>query len=310
LRYDGQSGVFIDVFADGDEFSSPLDLAFGPNGNLYITNTGTNNIEYYDGQTGEYLGIFVHTGDAVTDIDYGPDGNLYAYEQTERILRYDGQSGDFIDVFVNVKAGDFVFGPDNDLYVSLASGYGVNHYEKQTGILIETLSGGICPFPTGLTFSVPVLPPSCGGKEPTIIGTADDDLIIGTDGDDVIVGLGGNDIIYGLGGKDRICGGDGDDVLYGGDRRDLLFGENGNDVLRGERGPDKLVGGSGNDTLDGGNGKDLLRGGGGNDTIAGGGGDDSLEGDDGIDVCDGGNHDAGDSADATCECIVDIDVLP
>ena len=156
LRYNGQTGAFIDIFANGYEFNVPLDLVFGPDGNLYITNAGTNNIEYYNGRTGDYLGTFIHTGNAVTDIDFGPDGNLYAYEQTERILRYDGQSGNFINVFASVKAGDFVFGPDNDLYVSLASGYGVNHYNGQTGTFIETLSGGIYSFPTGLAFPVPI----------------------------------------------------------------------------------------------------------------------------------------------------------
>jgi Ca2+-binding RTX toxin-like protein len=152
--------------------------------------------------------------------------------------------------------------------------------------------------------------PTCGGQDATIIGTDGDNVIVGTDGDDVIVGLGGNDIIYGLDGKDRICGGNGDDTIYGGKRRDVLFGEGGNDVLRGENGPDRLVGGNGNDTLDGGNGKDKLLGGGGNDTIAGGNHDDVMEGNDGTDVCDGGDHDLGDTADDTCECIVDVEILP
>ncbi|UCD90841.1 MAG: hypothetical protein JSW04_05285, partial [Desulfobacterales bacterium] len=154
VRYNGQTGAFIDIFATiPGIYSSLFDMAFGPDNNLYITDAGTNNIEYYNVQTGDHLGTFIHTGNSVNDIDFGMDGNLYAHEGTDRILRYDGQSGNFIDVFVSVKAGDFVFGPDDDLYVSLASGYGVNRYNGQTGTFIETFNGGICPSPTGLAFS-------------------------------------------------------------------------------------------------------------------------------------------------------------
>jgi Ca2+-binding RTX toxin-like protein len=147
----------------------------------------------------------------------------------------------------------------------------------------------------------------CGGQDATIIGTAGDNVIIGTDGDDVIIGLGGNDIIYGLDGKDRICGGDGDDTIYGGLSVDRLWGDVGNDVLRGEGGRDILIGGGGNDTMDGGGGNDTLKGRSGNDTLFGAVGDDELIGNDGLDVCDGGNHTMGDTADDTCEAMVNVE---
>jgi hypothetical protein len=149
--------------------------------------------------------------------------------------------------------------------------------------------------------------PQCGGQDATIIGTEDDNVIIGTDGEDVIVGLGGNDIIYGLDGKDRICGGDGDDTIYGGLSVDRLWGDVGNDVLRGEGGRDILIGGGGNDTMDGGGGNDTLKGRSGNDTLFGAVGDDELIGNDGLDVCDGGNHTMGDTADDTCEAMVNVE---
>jgi Ca2+-binding RTX toxin-like protein len=221
--------------------------------------------------------------------DNGYIGAAYIFEKLEviwtdmteiaKLTASDGAAGDDFGYSVNIGQGTVVSGA---------------HLDDDSG----NSSGSAYIFMSTIT---------CGGEEATIIGTEDDDLIMGTDGNDVIVGLGGNDIIYGLGGKDIICGGDGDDILYGGNRRDVLFGENGNDVLRGEGGPDRLKGGNGNDTLDGGRKNDLLRGGNGNDTLAGGDGDDDLRGDDGVDVCDGGNQDIADSADATCECTVDIE---
>ena len=54
--------------------------------------------------------------------------------------------------------------------------------------------------------------PTCGGRAPTILGTAGNDVIDGTNGPDVIVALGGADTVRGLGGNDRICGNGGDDA--------------------------------------------------------------------------------------------------
>lgn len=123
----------------------------------------------------------------------------------------------------------------------------------------------------------------CGGMVATIIGTEGPDLLVGTDGPDVIAGLGGDDAIYGLRGDDVLCGGDGADVLRGGNGQDLLLGGNGRDILVGEAGNDQLFGQGGNDYLDGGAEDDILNGG------------------SGVDICDGGPHSAGDTADASCE---------
>ena len=48
----------------------------------------------------------------------------------------------------------------------------------------------------------------CEGLEPTILGTAGDDVLVGTPGRDVIHGLGGRDLIDGRGGEDLICRGE------------------------------------------------------------------------------------------------------
>jgi uncharacterized protein YkwD len=98
----------------------------------------------------------------------------------------------------------------------------------------------------------------CMGRQPTILGTSDDDAISGTSGPDVIHGLGGDDIIYGLGGDDVICGGPGDDQLYGGDGDDHLQGGGGRDLLSGGAGSNVLRGQSDLDTIAEGPGDDLL----------------------------------------------------
>lgn len=102
-----------------------------------------------------------------------------------------------------------------------------------------------------------VTPPTCGGLEPTIVGTSGDDVIVGTNGDDIIVGLGGNDVIEGGNGLDVICGGPGADQLFGGNGKDALLGESGDDYLSGGNAKDELDGGAGTDACDGDNGKDV-----------------------------------------------------
>jgi len=91
------------------------------------------------------------------------------------------------------------------------------------------------------------VPPKCGGRRATILGTSRKDTLRGTLGPDVILGRGGNDTIRGLKGNDTICGGPGVDTLIGNEGNDRLLGEGQNDRLFGDDGSDSLDGGSGRD---------------------------------------------------------------
>lgn len=135
--------------------------------------------------------------------------------------------------------------------------------------------------------------PACGGREPTLLGTAHDDILRGTEGNDVIVARSGADAIYGLGGADLICAGPGDDwvdagagsdTVVGGAGNDYVLGGLGNDILGGDSGRDRLFGGDGSDLLFGYTGNDVAFGDGGNDLIYGGDGADRLYGGDGADT--------------------------
>jgi sugar lactone lactonase YvrE len=75
-----------------------------------------------------------------------------------------------------------------------------------------------------------VVPPKCGKKFATIVGSPGKDVLPGTNGPDVVVALGGKDTVKGKGGKDLICGGKGADRLLGGGGKDRVIGGKGNDV--------------------------------------------------------------------------------
>jgi len=154
LRYDGQTGAFIDVFASGGGLSNPKYMAMGPDGDLYVSNNTfpVDSVLHYDGVTGEFLSVFTSEGvHTPQGLDFGPDGNLYvaigsSVATSGRINRYDGQTGAFIDLFVDFPAPgnllapfDLVFGPDDNLYVSLgfAGANDIRRYDGQTGAFID-----------------------------------------------------------------------------------------------------------------------------------------------------------------------------
>ena len=122
-------GEFIAVGSGG--LTSPDDLTFGPDGNLYVS-SGSNfsgAILRYDGKTGQFLGRFDQGGSLIRPYGsaFGPDGNLYVSSfLTDQILRYDGKTGAFLDVFAvgnGLPGGlngpdDLLFDAAGNLYVT------------------------------------------------------------------------------------------------------------------------------------------------------------------------------------------------
>ncbi len=76
-------------------------LAFGPDGNLYVSSSQNHRINRYDGGTGEFIDAFVPQGSGSLafplGLTFGPDGHLYvASFNNSRILKYNGQTGAFM----------------------------------------------------------------------------------------------------------------------------------------------------------------------------------------------------------------------
>jgi WD40 repeat protein len=64
LRYDGQTGTFLDEFvsAGSGGLDNPVGLAFGPDARLYVASSSTDSVLRYDGRTGEFIDEFVPSG--------------------------------------------------------------------------------------------------------------------------------------------------------------------------------------------------------------------------------------------------------
>ncbi|OUS27569.1 hypothetical protein A9Q99_14075 [Gammaproteobacteria bacterium 45_16_T64] len=174
-RYDGQTGEFIDIFAE--ENTSPIDGSFMPlfsphpefSGKIFFASGFTHSIQYYDIETRAYEGDFVAPGvgglEVPIGMSFGPDGHLYvASSGTSSVKRYHGKTGEYMGDFVPTGSGGLdgpraiAFGGLNsDLYVVSNDSNSVLIYDRITGeYLRESSVGGISGFeePRGLTFSV------------------------------------------------------------------------------------------------------------------------------------------------------------
>jgi hypothetical protein len=151
LRYDGLSGSFIDTFIPPGTggLNGPVDLAFGPDGNLYVSCLGNNpasppspgQVIRYN-SSGAFLGVVANNLSTPEGITFGEDGSLYIANQgANEVLRYRNSA---LSVFVTAGSGglsaprEAEFGPDGngdgvqDLYVACATNSSV--LRRQTAL--------------------------------------------------------------------------------------------------------------------------------------------------------------------------------
>ena len=118
-----------------------------------------------DGDTGEYLGLFVDGGPPMSGfgMTVGPDGNLYVAgiaspSHEALVARFDTQTHQYIDTFVAPGSGgldeatDLTFGPDGNLYVASAYTSTVLRYDGQTGAFLNVFASEGVGYPEDMRF--------------------------------------------------------------------------------------------------------------------------------------------------------------
>lgn len=116
---DPSHGTVIETFvtsAGSGGLDRPDGITFGPDGNLYVASSSTNQVLRYQGPNagspGTFISIFVTANSGTLDIphglEFGQDGNLYVASFNSKVLRYDGTTGAFMDEFVPPGAGGLV----------------------------------------------------------------------------------------------------------------------------------------------------------------------------------------------------------
>ena len=178
LRFDGETGDYLGVFADvsiAGEDQRAGEVIFGPGGDLYVSTGNNNSVLRFHGQTGAFLGEFVPPGldglGQAWGMAFGPDGDLYVGSGlTEEVLRYHppavvGDPAEFVEVFASgnglLNPWDVAFGTDGHLYVASSGTDEVLRFQGPNSLdmpgafidpFIPARTGGL-DGPRGLTFN-------------------------------------------------------------------------------------------------------------------------------------------------------------
>jgi len=137
LRYNGQTGAFIDAFVPPDPARNgglirTGSLFFGPDGNLLVSASAfrpRGQVLRFNGQTGAFIGAFIPPGrlDEPIGMGIGPDRNFYVVSAggsnpgvfgNGSVSRFNPATGAFIDTFIPPNGADNggLTGPTNLLF--------------------------------------------------------------------------------------------------------------------------------------------------------------------------------------------------
>jgi hypothetical protein len=135
------------TFGSGS-LTNAVDVAQGPDGRLYVSGYGTDNIMRFNAD-GTGAAVFVAGGsgglNGVAGIAFGPDGHLYAASGlSNQILRFNGSTGAFIDVFASGggmnNPNSLAFGADGSLYVASYNTTSIVRFDGSTGASLGTFA--------------------------------------------------------------------------------------------------------------------------------------------------------------------------
>lgn len=160
-RFDLETGEYRGVFAAGGGLMHPTGMAFGPDGNLYVTSFSGWSVQRFDGQTGASLGTFIPSSTGLRlpgDLEFRPDGMLYVLNEYDSgVLRFDAQTGDLIDEIISPGSGginaatSMTFGDDGDIYIAGRYSENIVRFNGQTGAPRWTVAE-IVSLPNAITF--------------------------------------------------------------------------------------------------------------------------------------------------------------
>lgn len=150
LRYDGTTGDFIDVFAQGPELIGPTHILFhGDDVFVAMWNQALfrGGIARIDTQTGAIEATFGTNFGRTNGPGIGPDGNLYANDfDLRRIRVFDPQTGGFLRAFggpvILGQPMEITFEPDGKLLVTDWNG-GLRRVDPVSGTLVQNLVSGL-----------------------------------------------------------------------------------------------------------------------------------------------------------------------
>jgi DNA-binding beta-propeller fold protein YncE len=105
MRFSATTGAFVDVFvsANSGGLDHPFDLAFGPNGNLYVSSVNTGRVLSFNGSTGAFVRSFLGVGgyQVPLGIAFDQDGTLYVADWGEnKLQKFNSVTGQHLGVIL------------------------------------------------------------------------------------------------------------------------------------------------------------------------------------------------------------------
>ncbi len=151
-RYDLLSGAYLgDLVTSGaGGLNVPDGLAWGTDGNLYVSSSNSNQVLRFDGASGSPMGAFVASGlNKPGNLQFGPDGRLYVCNKgTNQVLRFDESTGTPLGVFAQ---GGGLVNPvglawaDGLLYVAGFNSNAIHRFNAITGAVVGTPISVVTP---------------------------------------------------------------------------------------------------------------------------------------------------------------------
>jgi sugar lactone lactonase YvrE len=188
FAFDPTTGASLGSFAT---MANPRGIAIGPDGNVYVNSSLTNNVAEYNGTTGALINAsFVPAGDHGLGLAYGmafgPNGNLYVSSfSTNSVLEYNGTTGAFVQsISTSTFPGSadamtgpagLAFGPDGNLYVAGSTTGAANGEVIKFDLTSNTSSVFGPPIlePSGVAFGAGHLFVAAGSPGSSAIGVLD-----------------------------------------------------------------------------------------------------------------------------------------
>jgi sugar lactone lactonase YvrE/PKD repeat protein len=150
VRFDASSGAFLGALTDPVSTTSHREMAFGPDGNLYVADGPGNRVLRYDGTSGASLGTFIPAGSGLVNpsgLAFGPDGHLYVSAGGDnRVRQYNGVTGAYMRLYSGLSDPQSVtFRADGVMFVAARAFNDVRRFDATLNRFVVVASNSNSP---------------------------------------------------------------------------------------------------------------------------------------------------------------------
>src|SRR5687768_1369652 len=159
FRYDASSAAFLGQLPSAVSPTAQRDMAFGPDGHLYVVDAVGNSVVRYDGTSGASLGAFIPSGRGLSNpsgIAFGPNGDIFVTNGGDnRVRQYNGTTGAAVRSYTGLSDPQSVtFRTDGVMFVAARAWNDIRRWDPTLARFVVVASNTTSPLsqPTALRF--------------------------------------------------------------------------------------------------------------------------------------------------------------